>query len=229
VSRARPGRGVCRTPEPGASTHAPGAVSARPATCCRTLRHRRPGAHLDAQAREGRTQVRPGLRVHTRPGLAPAHEHDGQRGVPLGDLGRRLDAGQPAADDGHGAAAEPGQPIGERGRVRRAVQGVRVRLRPRNRRRVGDAAQPVDQRVVAQHLAVVDPDGPRVRVHHCHLHVPTTPGARRQLDRRGHARVARAQDQDAVRGPCCAHRVASTRRASPIEVTTTRCGTPTGS
>ena len=123
------------------------------------LHHLDPAAHPHTQPVERGPQVRPGLRVHGRTGLVPAQQHDVEFRVPLGDLRGRLDAGQPAAGDHDRTAAEPGEPVGQHLGIVGAVQGVRVVLDTRHGRRVGHAAQPVDQRVVVQHPVVVDPHG----------------------------------------------------------------------
>ena len=82
----------------------------------------------------------------------------------LGDLGRGLDAGQPAAGHHDGAVGESVQVVGQKRRVLRAVQGVGEFVDARHRLGVGDAAQRVDQGVVAQRVGIVDADGLRVGV-----------------------------------------------------------------
>lgn len=132
------------------------------------LHHLGSGTHPDAQPVERGLHVRLGLGVHGRSGLGPAQQYDVQLRVPLGDLRSRLDAGQPAAGDHHGAAAETPKPDGQQLGVLRTAQGVRVVLDTRHRGRVGHPAQPVYQRVVVQHPVVVDPHGLGVRVHRRH-------------------------------------------------------------
>ena len=82
----------------------------------------------------------------------------------LGDLGGRLDAGQPAAGHHDGAVGEAVQVVGEQRRVLCAVQGVGEFVDARDRLGVGDTAQCVDKRVVAQHVRIVDADGLRIGV-----------------------------------------------------------------
>ena len=82
----------------------------------------------------------------------------------LGDLGGRLDSGQPAAGHHDGAVGEAVQLAGEQRRVLCAVQGVGEFVDARDRLGVGDTAQCVDKRVVAQHVSIVDADGLRIGV-----------------------------------------------------------------
>ena len=77
----------------------------------------------------------------------------------LGDLGRRLDAGEAAAGHHDGAVRQPVQVLGQQRSVLRAVQRVGELVDTRDDRGVGDAAQRIDQGVVAQCRRVVDADG----------------------------------------------------------------------
>lgn len=122
-------------------------------------------AHPHTEPGERRVQVCLGLRVHARARRLPTQQHHLELRVPLGDLRGGLDTGQAAAADHDGPAVEPGQPFGEEGGVLRAVEGVGVAVHAGDGRSVRDAAQAVDQGVVGQDLAVVDPDGLRPGVH----------------------------------------------------------------
>lgn len=132
------------------------------------LDHLDAGEHPHAEPGERRVQVGLGLRVHARARLLPPQQHHLEFRVPLGDLRGGFDAGEAAAADHDGPAVEPGQPgqpVGEEGRVLRAVEGVGVVVDAGDGDGVRDAAQAVDQGVVAQHPVVVDPYGLRVGVH----------------------------------------------------------------
>jgi hypothetical protein len=113
-------------------------------------------------------QPRPRLLAHHRPRHLAAQQHDVQFGVLLGELGRGLDACEPTACHDDGAVRESRQVIGEQCRVLRAVQGIGEFVDAGHRIGVGDAAERVHKRVVAQCVRVVDADGPRVGVDACH-------------------------------------------------------------
>ncbi len=122
------------------------------------------GMHLHTEPFQARVQPCPRLVAHHRSGHLTAQQDDVEFGMLFGDLGRRLDAGEPAAGDDDGAVGESVQVFGQQRRVLRAVQGVGEFVDAWDHVGVGDAAQRVDQGVVAQRVGIVDADGLRVGV-----------------------------------------------------------------
>lgn len=149
--------------------------------------------HLDAEPGEGARQVAspaPGERVAQLAAGDQVHPRPGQR---LGQLGGRLDAGQPAAD--HRDHLRVGQPRAQSLRLLDAGQRVRVLGDARHRLQVRLAAQRVDQPVVAHRVAGSEGDLPAGRVDRGDpVHHQPHPGALQQVpDRQVAQRLARGQ------------------------------------
>ena len=122
------------------------------------------GMDLHTEPIQALMQPGPRLGAHHRAWHLTAQQDDVQFGMLLGDFRRRLDAGEPAACHHDGAVGEPAQLFGQQRRVLCAVQGVGEFVDAWDRLRVGDAAQRVDQGVVAQRVRIIDADGLRIGV-----------------------------------------------------------------
>jgi hypothetical protein len=124
--------------------------------------------YLNTEPIQARVQPGACLLAHHRPGHLTAQKYNVEIGMLLGDLRRGLDSGEPAACHHNGAVDHPVQPLGQQPRILRAVQGVGEFIDARDRFRVGDTAECVDQGVVAQRVEIVDADRLRVGVDACH-------------------------------------------------------------
>ena len=82
------------------------------------------GVNLHTEPIQARMQPGAGLLAHHGSGHLTAQQDDVEVGMLLGDLGRGLDAGQPAAGHHDGPVGEPVKVVREQRRVLRAVQGV---------------------------------------------------------------------------------------------------------